>query len=437
MKMIVNMEQLIECFNPFLEENKEKDNKVIIRSAITKDATYPYWLNCLTTIKILKKDEIIIKKEKVIYENFVLLEKIISIGELKDLLDSLFLSMSIDTYDIRFGTGFRFYNQEYLYSHNTFSEWPGWYFEVGGMERIHPPNQPLVKYDTPCFRDVYDAIKEWLELGDFHGNSDARLGHVLIFLPAYKVRIKYINYNEGVLTVFIDGSQESIKGLDCQFEILCENKIIRENIILKDKETQVCIKLEDEPIETYIQLVTTNNEQLDYYRETPFYHSGNIRFIRKGLNQPVLDKISNGENDQIEFKPFINFKNNLDRKKEREIIETVISFVNTKGGSILFGVSDNSEIIGVSYDLTKGRDADSFIEDFKKYLRKLISDKTDKGVPMEFLPHKVGDKTILEVVVKEGDNKPYLDNERNLTYIRRGSTNRHPNAKELQLLFKA
>src|SRR5207247_4327268 len=53
----------------------------------------------------------------------------------------------------------------------------------------------------------------------------------------------------------------------------------------------------------------------------------------------VNDLIEKGEGFQVEFKRRISSPNKIAR--------TIISFANTKGGTILFGVDDDGSIVGV------------------------------------------------------------------------------------------
>ena len=52
----------------------------------------------------------------------------------------------------------------------------------------------------------------------------------------------------------------------------------------------------------------------------------------------LIEEISNGENEKIEFK---------ENAKTNTYIKTVVAFANGNGGKIVFGVKDNGEIIGV------------------------------------------------------------------------------------------
>jgi len=55
------------------------------------------------------------------------------------------------------------------------------------------------------------------------------------------------------------------------------------------------------------------------------------------LNKALKNIIEQGEKHNIEFKQSFN----------KQLIETIVAFSNTKGGKILIGVSDNGNITGV------------------------------------------------------------------------------------------
>ncbi|MDR3048458.1 MAG: ATP-binding protein [Elusimicrobiota bacterium] len=61
------------------------------------------------------------------------------------------------------------------------------------------------------------------------------------------------------------------------------------------------------------------------------------------MNEKILKLISGGESGNIEFKECKDCISD-------SVYETVCSFLNTKGGDILLGVSDNKEILGVKQE---------------------------------------------------------------------------------------
>jgi predicted HTH transcriptional regulator len=61
--------------------------------------------------------------------------------------------------------------------------------------------------------------------------------------------------------------------------------------------------------------------------------------------EPVYYLIKQGENDQLDFKECIN--------DPHKIAKTIVSFANHKGGTIIAGVSDFGEIVGVDVEQEK------------------------------------------------------------------------------------
>ena len=428
-------EIFVENCLKFLDEHKsEYNDEVLIRSAIVKTKSGE-WVNGLTTFIIPSNNQSFTKMPNIVYDKLILLQEVVNLEKFRDIIKNLWGGLKISEYKINFSGNY--HRSEYLYNHNIFSNWPGLYFEISYMynsdaEEIFNLNYPLVKYDYQCFMSAYDAMKGWFEIQDFDETRDSRLGKILIFLPNYRARIKDIKFDGKILDIYIDTNQTLDPKLQCQIIVNYITWKLREILTLKNEESKFSLKLDEEPLNTYIQLVTPAGEKVDYYYENQFYHTGTIRFIRRGINKDLIKKISSGENEQIEFKTFFSIG---DRNKENDIIETVISFANTNNGSMIFGVSDHSELEGISSTLLKNLSDEQFIEKFQKHMRKIVSDKIDKGVSLKFSSFKIGDKTILDMEVFEGSDKPYFNIETNQTYIRRGSTDRRPNGEEIKLLF--
>ena len=60
--------------------------------------------------------------------------------------------------------------------------------------------------------------------------------------------------------------------------------------------------------------------------------------------EAILNIIKNGEKNTVEFKLC------SDDKCPKSVYESICSFLNTRGGIIIFGVNDNKEIVGVNKD---------------------------------------------------------------------------------------
>jgi hypothetical protein len=120
-----------------------------------------------------------------------------------------------------------------------------------------------------------------------------------------------------------------------------------------------------------------------------------VRFIPLTA-EAVRQMIAHGENDLLEFKSTIRANLHAGKPgKEIELawLKSVVAFCNTEGGSILLGVKDNGEILGL--------EADNFQNDDKCLLH--VQNLIKEHVGLEYLPYvkftlvDMGDKKILAV----------------------------------------
>ncbi len=132
----------------------------------------------------------------------------------------------------------------------------------------------------------------------------------------------------------------------------------------------------------------------------------------------LLELIEKGEDSKTQFKT--NFHNAI------QLAQEMVAFSNTKGGNIIAGVDNDSNIIGLSGD------------DINR-LNQLISNAATENVKPSINPFteiiKVGDRKILVISVHEGYNKPYCTSE-GIYLVKVGSDKRKISQEELQKLFQ-
>jgi predicted HTH transcriptional regulator len=97
--------------------------------------------------------------------------------------------------------------------------------------------------------------------------------------------------------------------------------------------------------------------------------------------------IAKGESDTLDFKKTIS--------SASKIAKTIVSFANHKGGILLIGVNDNRTISGVKS------------EDEKYMLDLAASFYCKPEIPVEIIEWEIGNLTIIEAKIPEGNNKPY------------------------------
>ena len=67
----------------------------------------------------------------------------------------------------------------------------------------------------------------------------------------------------------------------------------------------------------------------------------------------IYGLIAGGESDKLEFKSTVRTNlatGEVDKRMEKAVLKTIVAFLNTDGGTLLIGVSDDGEICGVDLD---------------------------------------------------------------------------------------
>lgn len=103
---------------------------------------------------------------------------------------------------------------------------------------------------------------------------------------------------------------------------------------------------------------------------------------------PLLRKyLKDGEGTTLDFKQSVS--------SAAKIAKTMVSFANTRGGVLLMGVRDNKTLCGVRSD------------DEKYMLDMAAHFYCRPEINIEIIEHEAEGKTLLEVRVPAGDDKPY------------------------------
>jgi predicted HTH transcriptional regulator len=131
----------------------------------------------------------------------------------------------------------------------------------------------------------------------------------------------------------------------------------------------------------------------------------------------LLETISAGENSKVEFKQ--------DTIHQDSLLQEIVSFANTEGGVIIFGIQDSTyEIIG----LTKAQ-----VDDIDKKIANISNDLIKPFLQIITDTILIDNKLLLIISVPKGSNRPY--NTKGSIYIRQGTTKRLLSDKDEILRF--
>jgi len=127
----------------------------------------------------------------------------------------------------------------------------------------------------------------------------------------------------------------------------------------------------------------------------------------------IIQLLKEGESETVEFKPSLS--------QMSEIMESICAFSNTKGGTILIGVSDKGELIGV--DIGR-RTIENLVNRIKQ--------NTDPMVYPSIRVEKIDEKEVIVMDVEKSKQKPVLAFGR--AYRRVGKTNQKLRYEEIRNL---
>ncbi len=121
--------------------------------------------------------------------------------------------------------------------------------------------------------------------------------------------------------------------------------------------------------------------------------------------------IEEGENRFVEFKETLRFdtrRNEISKEMERVIMKTIVAFLNADGGTILIGVNDGGEIVGLDndYKTLPKKNRDGFENHLNMLVKTMIGMQFSKYISIKF--EKIEDKEICIISVGESHKPAYL-----------------------------
>ena len=125
----------------------------------------------------------------------------------------------------------------------------------------------------------------------------------------------------------------------------------------------------------------------------------------------VEELIAEGESDQLEFKSTVRWdlkEGRTERKLEDVLIKTVAAFANSQGGTLLIGVADDGEVLGLEHDYQSLDGADR--DKLELHLRNLFNQQFGTAFVSSKLIirfPKVGEKEICQIETSAA-NEPII-----------------------------
>ena len=184
------------------------------------------------------------------------------------------------------------------------------------------------------------------------------------------------------------------------------------------------------------------NQISNFEKEQSWAKPGMYKNLNESKSEEniILKKISNGESKNCEFKESLSLdvrqsQSNKSYQPKKEsyielaVLKTIAGFLNTDGGELFIGVSDDSKVLGIENELIKLHKSSK--DKFQLHLKTLIKENIGLGssnfINLEL--KTVNDKEIIYVSCKKSDEPVYIKDKD--FYIRTGPATDKLEGREL------
>lgn len=176
----------------------------------------------------------------------------------------------------------------------------------------------------------------------------------------------------------------------------------------------------------------------DVWRNLTYLYGNLLRLLLPGEPSEVstvMQMISGGESQTVEFKSSIRWdmrEEKISRDLRKAVAKEVAAFMNSEGGTLLIGVDDDGEIVGLEKDIDTlpGRKPDGLQRVFHETVSNLCGKECYEYIGRTSFV-EIYDKTILVVTISRS-HKPiyFIDGDNVQLYVRIGNTTRAMNVRE-------
>ena len=153
--------------------------------------------------------------------------------------------------------------------------------------------------------------------------------------------------------------------------------------------------------------------------------------LEKGTDEELVALIARGESETLEFKESARWdmrKNEKSKVMEKIIVKTVAGFLNAeKGGTLLIGVDDEGEIVGLQHDyrtFSKRKNRDGY----ENFLIDLLLHACGKeSSPLiEIVFHQIEGKEVCQINVKPSPKPVFVKVDGKLDFFLRVGNSTRP-----------
>jgi Putative DNA-binding domain len=304
--------------------------------------------------------------------------------------------------------------------------------------------QRLLHLNQPYYPSVEDALRDWMPFRTHHGRSDSRNNCVLFLLPQTQAYISSgSRTTDATLEVSVDGSDVGKLRLFLKGAYWLGDAIKHFQVKVSPQRATINIPSIADRVELF--LIDEESRIYDLFKESKTWgYSSGVRFLKSNsasLTDKVYQALAVGENQQFEFKPFVDLDEKSDGTKKTkllEVIKTVVAFVNTDGGWIFLGIDDDCVLIGIDEKLriyakeSEANAIDSYCGALKSKIKARIDGEADIVISHDLVDNKI----LVLIEVRKSKSGPICVDQDHHFYVRRGASNRKLLPREWESTLK-
>ncbi|MQA19334.1 AlbA family DNA-binding domain-containing protein [Rugamonas rivuli] len=401
----------------------------IVQSSRTRSGRV---VNCCVVEPVFDSEHQSKETKQFVYSDAVLYEDWLSGKECDEFVFSLANTLTEVANGIEFSSERRSWELAQLPFMNSFMERAG---SVASFDiRSDSGTQslaPLIGWNLAFYPDIFAAVREWINLREYHGENDGRNQKVMFLMPENNAFIASAEQStEGRLTLNVAGSLVDEHKFAIVGAASTGSRVTQLRAEISNGQANVPVARDTDSLELY--LIDQSGEIFDFHKEGKFARSGR-QFLRSPHapgNDRVKAAIELGEGPQIEFKPFVTpeqrLNENNNKTKLAEILNTVAAFSNSGGGAIFIGVDDDCQVVGIDEKLPAWGNAgfsEQLVDKFVGAWRSAIRDKIEGELAFKVSAVETEAKTVLVVDVAQSVSRPVNLKDNSTIYVRRGASN--------------
>lgn len=346
------------------------------------------------------------------YPDHVFISKTIKEPKYTDILDKLHspegLMLSTELPPVKIIPNSK-WTHNIIPSNHSQSEIPLQRFSIGCEPQPHFWDGKLIKHGLPFHKSSTKYIKEFLNLANFHGAQDSRKGSLI--LDIHETRGKII-IKDGKLSIHSNISSLCIVGQTASMP----------EIILHPPDFHPITPQDLEDVELW--LLSEDDQIVDFISssEMPAINKPSVKIDYESI-------ITRGECEVCEFKPYIS----PDSSKAEELLKATCAMSNSKGGHIFIGVSDDTEIYGITKnEIEKDykKDSNEAINLYERDIKTKLREGLRDNQCFETRIVKIADKTVIIIQVTSSNEINYTRIKKD-AYIRRGASSAKMTPEEI------